>query len=133
MVSQVKDLPVISAASKDNIMSVKKAAGVEDKRAPAPLFSAEWKPRELWQTILKDLKVDTVEDFSPGSGQLAAACLQQQVYYTGFVDNQDHFNWLIEMTDFAAVRLVIDGQTGLYHQTLAEVLVRPAMTGSQEN
>lgn len=133
MVSQVKDLPVISAASKDNIMSVKKAAGVEDKRAPAPLFSAEWKPRELWQTILKDLKVDTVEDFSPGSGQLAAACLQQQVSYTGFVNNQDHFNWLIEMTDFAAVRLVIDGQTGLYHQNLAEVLVRPAMTGSQEN
>lgn len=114
-------------------MSVKQAEGEGDTRAEAPLFSEEWKSRELWQTILKDLQVDTVEDFSPGSGQLAAACLQQQVPYTGFVTNLDHFEWLTEKTDITAVRFVIDGQMGLYHQTLADALVKPAMTGSQEN
>ena len=41
-----------------------------------PLFWGERKSEGLYQQILKDLRVIAVFDATPGSGQLARACLE---------------------------------------------------------
>ena len=76
-----------------------------------PLFWQERKPKTLWAQLLKDLRGKAVFDATPGSGQLARACLELGAGYTGVAKNQQHFKLLNSVLDRYAVALV--GRSGL--------------------
>ena len=56
------------------------------------------------------MRAKVVFDATPGSGQLARACLELCVAYTGVAKNQQHFKFLNSVLDRYAVVLV--GQSG---------------------
>ena len=59
-----------------------------------PLFWQERKPKTLWAQLLKALRGKAVFDATPGSGQLARACLELGAGYTGVAKSQQHFSQL---------------------------------------
>ena len=63
---------------------------VYDGTMGLPLFWQERKPKTFWVQLLKDLKAKAVFDATPGSGQLARACLEVGVTYTGVAKNPKH-------------------------------------------
>ena len=75
-----------------------------------PLFWQERKPKSFWVQLLKDLRAKVVFDATPGSGQLARACLELGLVYTGVAKNQQHCKFLNSVLDRYAVVLV--GQSG---------------------
>ena len=83
---------------------------VYDSTMGLPLFWQERKPKTFWVQLLKDLKAKAVFDATPGSGQLARACLELGVAYTGVAKNQQHCKFLNSVLDRYAVVLV--GQSG---------------------
>ena len=83
---------------------------VNDSTMGLPLFWQEREPKTLRAQLLKDLRGKAVFDATPGSGQLARACLELGVVYTGVAKNQQHLKFLISVLDRYAVALV--GRTG---------------------
>ena len=75
-----------------------------------PLFWQERKNTKFWAQLLHDLNIRAVFDATAGTGQLARACLQQGILYTGVAKNQTHAQMLNKILDRHAVSLV--GQTG---------------------
>ena len=79
---------------------------VYDSTMGLPLFWQERKPKTFWHQVLKDLRAKCVFDATPGSGQLARACLELGVTYTGVAKNQQHCQFLNSVLDRYAVGLV---------------------------
>ena len=84
-----------------------------------PLFWGERKSERLYQQILKDLRVTAVFDATPGSGQLARACLDKGILYTGVAKNDQHAKWLTNILDRYAIALVGKSQSAFYDADLA--------------
>ena len=87
-----------------------------------PLFWQERKSTELWGQILKDLRAKAVFDASPGSGQLARACLEQGIQYTGVAKNAQHAKWLNNILDRYALSTVAKNGTAFYDTDLATLV-----------
>ena len=83
---------------------------VYDSTMGLPLFWQERKPKTFWVQLLRDLRAKVVFDATPGSGQLARACLELGLAYTGVAKNQQHCKFLNSVLDRYAVVLV--GQSG---------------------
>ena len=81
-----------------------------DSTMGMPLFWQERKNTAFWSQMLTDLMVTAVFDATPGTGQLARACLQHGVQYTGVAKNKAHAQTLNKILDRHALSLV--GQTG---------------------
>ena len=90
-----------------------------DTTMGAPLFWGERKSERLFQQILKDLMVTAVFDATPGSGQLARACLDKGIPYTGIAKNHQHAKWLINILDRYAIALVGKSGSAFYDADLA--------------
>ena len=84
-----------------------------DSTMGIPLFWQESKSTYFWGQLLDDLVAGAVFDATavPGSGQLARACLERGVQYTGLAKNQLHAQILNKVLDRHALSLV--GQVGL--------------------
>ena len=61
-----------------------------DSSMGMPLFWQERTTTAFWTQMLQDLVVEVVFDATAGSGQLARACLEHGVQYTGVAKNQTH-------------------------------------------
>ena len=81
-----------------------------DSTMGMPLFWQERKNTKFWAQLLHDLNIRAVFDATAGTGQLARACLQHGILYTGVAKNQTHAQMLNKILDRHAVSLV--GQTG---------------------
>ena len=73
----------------------------------------------MWAQILKDVRCGAVFGASPGSGQLARACLENRIVYTGVAENQQLANWLSNILDRLAIALVGQSGTAFYDVDLA--------------
>ncbi len=61
-------------------------------------------------------------DLSPGSGQLAKACLSEEVLYHGFCQNAPHMHFCANIADRFSLSLITSEGTSLYQQELAEMV-----------
>ena len=83
------------------------------------MFWGERKSERLYQQILKDLLATAVFDATPGSGQLARACLDKGIQYTGVAKNHQHARWLVNILDRYAIALVGKSGSAFYDADLA--------------
>ncbi len=74
---------------------------------------------------MKDIRGAAVFDASPGSGQLARACLENGIAYTGVAKNQQHANWLNNILDRVAIALVGKSASKFYDADLATLAKEP--------
>ena len=58
-------------------------------------------------------------DVSPGSGSLAAACLESGVRYFGAVQSPVHMAWLKNFLDRKAIKFIAKSGSELYMEDLA--------------
>ena len=80
---------------------------------------AERKSLALWSQILEDIRGGAVFDASPGSGQLARACLENGIAYTGVAKNHQHAKWLNNILDRCAIAVVGKSGSAFYDADLA--------------
>ena len=104
------------AAARDAPVPCRK---VYDSTMGLPLFWQERKPKTFWVQLLNDLKAKVVFDATPGSGQLARACLELGVAYTGVAKNQQHCKFLNSVLDRYAVVLVGKSKSAFHDADLA--------------
>ena len=85
-----------------------------------PLYWQEHKDSKiLAQILIKDLRGGAIFDASPGSGQLARACLEHGIQYVGVARNQQHAKFLNSMVDRYALALVGKSGSACYEPDLA--------------
>ena len=60
-----------------------------------------------------------VVDLSPGSGDLAEACMKMGAQYFGVVFDKTHFQWLSNVVDRASLQYICAQGGVLYHADLA--------------
>ena len=82
------------------------------------------KPGALWDALLKNFSLATVEDLSPGSGSLATACMRSGVGCVCYVWSSLHATWLGNVLNREAAKLIVDTDSVLYQQSLAEALAQ---------
>ena len=90
-----------------------------DSSMGMPLFWQERKNTAFWGQILRDLMVKAVIDATAGTGQLARACLEHGVLYTGVAKNQTHAQILNKLLDRRALALVGQKGSACYDADLA--------------
>ena len=76
-----------------------------------PIFWAESKPWDCWDTMLACLEAGAVLDFTPGSGLLASVCMAAAIPYTGVTRSEVHNSWLANVLDHECLRLVADSDS----------------------
>ena len=84
-----------------------------------PLFWNETKSVDVWVRILGDTSVKAVLDVSPGSGNLAAACMLTGAQYVGFVYKRTHHAWLTNVVDRLAMKHIAESGSHLFQEDLA--------------
>ena len=84
-----------------------------------PLFWGERKSTKLYNQILRDVMATAVFDATPGSGQLARACLDRGIQYTCVAQNHQHAKWLTNILDRYAIALVGTSGSAFYDADLA--------------
>lgn len=72
------------------------------------------KPGALWDALLKNFSLATVEDLSPGSGSLATACMRSGVGCVCYVWSSLHATWLGNVLNREAAKLIVDTDSVLY-------------------
>ena len=85
-----------------------------------PLFWQETKTKDFWVGVLGEAKIKSCVDTSPGSGQLAVACMELGVDYFGICRDATHLAWLGNVLDRAALTYVCEAGAHLYQEDLAE-------------
>ena len=71
---------------------------------------------------MKHCKVKNVWDYSPGSGQLAIACLEMGILYTGICKGPEHLTMLSHIVDRHALCLMNTPKTPLFSQLLSTLI-----------
>ena len=96
------------------------AAGLFDVAARGHPFSwTERKPLSWYEIFLSEVCAALVVDYSPGSGALARACLNQGIQYVGICRTDRHCSWLTNILNKAAVKCISRNESPLYQQDLA--------------
>ena len=96
------------------------AAGIFDVEARGHPFSwTERKPIIWYEVFLAEVRAALVVDYSPGSGALARACLNQGIQYVGICRTDKHCQWLTRILNKAALECISRKRSPLYHQDLA--------------
>ena len=99
------------------------AAGIFDVEARGHPFSwTEQKPLAWYEVFLLEVKAALVVDFSPGSGAMARACLNQGIHYVGICRTEKHCSWLTNILNKAAVECCARNGSPLYQQDLAQCI-----------
>ena len=84
-----------------------------------PLFWNERRSAEFWQHVLGNFNVKAVVDLSPGSGQLARACLDTATSCIAVARNQSHSSWLQNVLDRYVMLVIVKSGTYLHDSDLA--------------
>ena len=74
----------------------------------------------FWKDLLQDLNADMVVDCTPGSGAAARAALELNICYYGIAKNSHHANFLSNVVDRHALKMMRAHGGPLYHQDMAE-------------
>ena len=99
------------------------AARIFDVEARGHPFSwTEQKPLAWYEVFLQEVKAALVVDFSPGSGAMARACLNQGIHYVGICRTEKHCSWLTNILNKAAVECCARNDSPLYQQDLAQCI-----------
>lgn len=115
-----RGLPKIAAAEKSKIFpDVAPGKDATVTAAGVPLFWGEGKSSTFWSSILHDFDIASVCDLTPGSGQLAEACLQKGCQYVGMVASEVHLSWLQNVLDRQTLKHLVCSGRPLYQQDLA--------------
>ena len=85
-----------------------------------PLFWQERKPQGFWRQLLLDLDIKAVCDMTPGSGTLAASCMQEGVAYFGITRTAAHSSYLQNKLDRDALAIISIQGSALYEADMAE-------------
>ena len=72
--------------------------------------------------FLAEVRAALVVDYSPGSGALARACLNQGIQYVGICRTELLFNWLTKILNKAALECISRSGSPLYQQDLASCI-----------
>ena len=118
-------LPLMAADERDIIVgdSPSPAAGMFDvSERGHPFAWQEKKPIAWYARFLDDISAGLVLDFTPGSGALARACLEEGTQYIGITKKPEHASWLTNVLNRASVECTTRSGTALYEQTLADCL-----------
>lgn len=92
------------------------ADGLNDS---VPLFWQERKSAKFWLQFLSDLDIRCVVDCTPGSGVLAAACLEEGLPYLGVGRNAAQATFLQNRMDRDSLAIIAKTNTALYQEDLA--------------
>lgn len=87
-----------------------------------PLFWQERKSPKFWLQFFRDLDVRCVVDCTPGSGVLAAVCLQEGWPYCGIVRNAPQATFLQNRMDRDALSIIAKAGSALYEEDFAETV-----------
>jgi hypothetical protein len=125
-------IPFLKLCNVDKIKAVDKAkifpakAGMEASpkgwtSGGVPVFWQESKSMELWEACLSNWSVTSVVDLTPGSGQLATACMGKSIPYWGLTRNELHASWLANVLDRWALHFTVLAKADslLYHVDIA--------------
>ena len=118
--------PKLQRADKQAIFSVEPAEPSNklfDCNLGMPLYWQERKDAKIWTQLVKNVNGKAVFDVSPGSGQLARACLALDIQYTGMARNPMHAQFLDRMLDRYAMEEVTK-QKSAFHDAGIAVLVK---------
>ena len=88
-----------------------------------PLFWAERNNVDYWKDLWQDLNAGVVVDCTPGSGTAAMAALELNICYYGIARNSLHANFLSNVVDRHALKMMNTHGGPLYHQDMAECIV----------
>ena len=123
----LRHMPKVSAQDKASILGV-----AEDSLAIPPqhmsdglsgvypLFWQERKPHMFWRQLLTSLDIKAVCDLTPGSGILAASCMQEGVSYFGITRTTAHGSYMQNKLDRDALAIATIDGSALYEADLAE-------------
>ena len=84
-----------------------------------PLFWNERRSAGFWQPALSNLHVKSVVDLSPGSGQLARACLDTATCCIAVARNAEHSSWLQNVLDRYVMLTIVRSGSYLHDADLA--------------
>lgn len=87
-----------------------------------PLFWQERKSPKFYLQFLRDLDVRCVVDCTPGSGVLAAVCLQEGWPYCGIVRNVPQATFLQNRMDRDALSIIAKAGSAMYEEDFAETV-----------
>ena len=119
-------MALLSAENKGKILGVppaKPRVQLFDTAFGQPLFWAERKNVGYWKDLLQDLNAGMVVDCTPGSGTAARAALELNICYYGIARNSLHANFLSNVVDRHALKMMRTQGCPLYHQDMAECIV----------
>ena len=95
--------PAYEDARHDEVQR-ERPAGLFDVAARGHPFSwTERKPLSWYEVFLSEVRAALVVDYSPGSGAMARACLNQGIQYVGICRTDQHCSWLTNILNKAAV------------------------------
>ena len=109
-------LPLLTDTDKAKIFghAPSPSAGVFDCSLGHPPFWQERKPAAFYKVLLAEWKVTSVVDMTPGTGQLARACMEAGIAYVGFAKNAEHLSWLQKVLTKRAVQTIVRSGTALH-------------------
>jgi len=93
-----------------------------DSSVGQPLFWNERRSAEFWQPVLSNFHVKSVVDLSPGSGQLARACLDTATCCIVVAKNAEHSSWLQNVLDRYVMLTIVRSGSHLHDADLASSL-----------
>ena len=95
---------------------------VFDTSSGQPLFWAERKPIEFWQSLFRNLDAKVIIDCTPGSGTAARAALEMGIQYFGLARNERHSFFLCNVLNKQALRMMRTQGSLLFHQDMTECI-----------
>jgi len=84
-----------------------------------PFLWNERRSSKFWAQVLHDCKVKVAIDLSPGSGQLARACLDNAISCIAVARNAEHASWLQNVLDRYVMLSIVKAGAFLHDADLA--------------
>ena len=76
----------------------------------------------FYSVLLKEWRVETVIDLTPGTGTLARACMAKGWPYLGICRNAEHQSWLQNVLNKRALQVIVTKETALFERELADMV-----------
>ena len=84
-------------------------------------MGGEWKPIQLFTTILSDVGATDVADFTTGTGAAYVAAKFLDLPYKGFCHNEAHKEWLHSLMQRLLLALMADKKVAVEDEVLKNV------------
>lgn len=124
-IKSVKSMPRLAVPAKAKILDMADTEAAESllpselDDTTVPLLWQESKSEAFWAALIEEFKIGAIVDATPGAGALATSAMKAGISYVGFVKSQDQLNWLSNLLDKAALAVITQDQSPLFHADLA--------------